>query len=321
MVDTFRSFLPHMTVPEGMRRIYMGGLPRDITERDIVNRFTSFGSVSKVDIIKTTEGDCRGFAYVDLECTADSWKRCVSVYNGRTWKAGLKLRLEAADETYLERLKKKQEERPKKEKAKKKRVAHAKNMSLVTEDNVEDRKGWRRGRFGRAMAVLKMKRPDGRSVTVDPSHYKDGLQKLFGSVKPKPVSQLTIYYDNDAFDNTQEQAEPKVEGAQNEWAKVVGTGMTFKLGLAPEEQECPVTPAISSPEQRESTPLVMLRDYNFATLFAPLGALPFPQNEHSLTFGEWKASMTGLSMHIKSKRKQAHKMQRRKSSLHFKASK
>lgn len=298
----------------------MSGLPGDITEKDITDRFTSFGKVSKVDIIRTDEGDCRGFAYVDLDCTLNSWKKCASVYNGRVWKAGLKLKLETAKETYLERLKKEQIETPKK-KARKKRVVHATDMSLVTENNMDDRKGWRRSRFGRAVAVVKMKRPDRTDITIDPSHYKDNLQKLFGSIKPKPVSQLTIHYDSEIFDNTREPQDVGDEEPQSEWAKVVSTGTTFKLGLAPEEQEQQVDITIPLSEQQESVPLVMIKDYNFATLFTPLDPLPFPRNTDSSTFEEWKATMPDLSTNLKSKRKQALKMQRRKSSLYFKASK
>ena len=36
-------------------------------------------------------------------------------------------------------------------------AALAEDMSLVTDDNVGDRDGWKRGRYGRAIAIFKMK--------------------------------------------------------------------------------------------------------------------------------------------------------------------
>lgn len=53
------------------------------------------------------------------------------------------------------------------------------------------RRGWKRGRFGRAVAVVRMRRPDGRMITIDPDHHKQTIQKLFGSVRPLPITRLS----------------------------------------------------------------------------------------------------------------------------------
>lgn len=39
--------------------------------------------------------------------------------------------------------------------------------------------------------MVRMKRPDGRWITVDPAHYKENILKLFGSVRPLPIAKLT----------------------------------------------------------------------------------------------------------------------------------
>lgn len=67
-------------------------------------------------------------------------------------------------------------------------------MSLVTDRDVEARPGWKRGRYGRAIRVMRLRRPDGSMMVYDPGMYKNNLEKLFGSERPLPVDQLTWFY-------------------------------------------------------------------------------------------------------------------------------
>jgi RNA recognition motif-containing protein len=39
------------------KRVYIGGLSKDINEKDLESRFSSFGVVSKVDIIRQSTGE------------------------------------------------------------------------------------------------------------------------------------------------------------------------------------------------------------------------------------------------------------------------
>ncbi|PKC16784.1 hypothetical protein RhiirA5_347215, partial [Rhizophagus irregularis] len=39
------------------KRVYIGGLSKDINEKDLEIRFNSFGVVSKVDIIRQSTGE------------------------------------------------------------------------------------------------------------------------------------------------------------------------------------------------------------------------------------------------------------------------
>ncbi|RIB18286.1 hypothetical protein C2G38_1358934 [Gigaspora rosea] len=49
-------------------------------------------------------GDCRGFAYIIIESTADNWKKCMSLFNGVKWK-GMTLKIQDAKPDYKQRLK------------------------------------------------------------------------------------------------------------------------------------------------------------------------------------------------------------------------
>ncbi|DBA84951.1 TPA: hypothetical protein ACH3X2_005692 [Trebouxia sp. C0005] len=97
-----------MFVSEATVRLYVGGLPSDITSKQLEGRFASFGTVSNTKLTlskqQSTSPGCRGFAYVDF-CPKDdqSLHRCLSLYNGCKWLGGV-LRVEKAKESYLARL-------------------------------------------------------------------------------------------------------------------------------------------------------------------------------------------------------------------------
>jgi hypothetical protein len=59
------------------KRIYIGGLTADISQKDVVGRFTPFGEVVSVEVIKAKAvgadpDTCRGFAYVTLNPKDDA---------------------------------------------------------------------------------------------------------------------------------------------------------------------------------------------------------------------------------------------------------
>lgn len=127
----------------------------------------------------------------------------MNILNGCAWKGG-KLQISLAKANKFNTLedgrivfiKAEGEERCKSNrrispKKKRKLVRHASDQSLVTDKNVDKRKGWRRGRYGRAIATLRIRRPNRQMLIIDPSHYKNNLEKLFGSIKPKPLAHLT----------------------------------------------------------------------------------------------------------------------------------
>jgi hypothetical protein len=77
-----------MSVSEATVRLYVGGLPGDITRKQLEGRFASFGTVSNTKLIvskqQSTSPGCRGFAYVDFSPKDDqSLHRCLSLV--RSW--------------------------------------------------------------------------------------------------------------------------------------------------------------------------------------------------------------------------------------------
>lgn len=291
-----------------LRRVFLGGLPTNITAEEVKNRFTPFGTPLSIEVVKNDGGEGRGFAYVDLQCTLDQWKRCKSTYHGKTWKEGKRLRLEEAKDDYKARL---TEEQSRPEKAKKrkksKRSGHTKDMSLVTEETVERRKGWKRGRFGRPMAIMHLRKMDGEMITVDPSAFKESLQKLFGNVRPKPIRDLTWHYEDDTKQGS-------VSIKSNPWEMVVSTGTTFKLGLFPEDTKSATVEPVET--TKEAAPVSMLPDYSFGRLFYALDGLPVDTNvDLQDIISEISSNQSLYRADYRNRHKQALKLARRKTSL------
>lgn len=151
------------------------------------------------------ENTCRGFAYVNLETSNEKLSRCMNVLNGCSWKGG-KLQISMAKPDRFKVLEdgtvsielangpvaEDKYKRKMLRRKKRKLVRHSSDFStLVTDKNVDKKKNWRRGRYGRAIACLRIRRPNRQLLIVDPSHYKNNLEKLFGSIKPKPLYNLT----------------------------------------------------------------------------------------------------------------------------------
>ncbi|GAQ83424.1 protein with RRM/RBD/RNP motifs [Klebsormidium nitens] len=91
----------------GRIRLFVGGLPADVTPEELQARFQPFGKVVGSEIVPQKEdaGTCRGFGYVDLEPVSEaSLSKCFAVYNGTKWRGG-RLRVEKARASFLDRLK------------------------------------------------------------------------------------------------------------------------------------------------------------------------------------------------------------------------
>ncbi|KAI1316426.1 nucleolar protein 8 [Mortierella claussenii] len=189
------------------QRAFIGGLAKDVTPTDVEGRFKSFGQLKDVYLAKDTDGTCRGFGYVTLDTTRKDWQKCVALFNGAKWKGNV-LKIEEANKDWqtrrqedLEAQKKleKKEQDAALKKLKRNPVKYAEDMSLITDKNMDGKRGWKRGRFGRPVITMKLDR-----MTYDPSHYKNNVEKLFNlSGKPLPLNQLVYHIDED---------EPKPKG-------------------------------------------------------------------------------------------------------------
>ncbi|ORX62396.1 hypothetical protein DM01DRAFT_1077899 [Hesseltinella vesiculosa] len=187
------------------KRIYAGGLPPTTTVTLIQDRFGKFGTLTSIDVAKDQADQCRGFAHFTIDTTPKQWNSCMSIYHGSTWK-GHKLRLEEAAPTFEQREQIKKGKELLQLDRKRRRQARcpsgdgifAKDMSLVTDNNVNTRSGkWKRGRYGRAIAVMRLAKEDGTRFVFDPTHYKNNLEKLFNvGGRMKRTADLPVFYED-----------------------------------------------------------------------------------------------------------------------------
>ena len=84
-------------------RLHCSGLGDDIDDEALAGRFKSFGAVQGVEIIRSSDGGCRGFGYVSLEASEESVAKCLKVYRGAKWR-GRSFTIEPANLDFLTRL-------------------------------------------------------------------------------------------------------------------------------------------------------------------------------------------------------------------------
>ncbi|PVU95544.1 hypothetical protein BB561_001754 [Smittium simulii] len=188
-------------------RLYIKGLHDAITCEDLVSRFSSFGTIENPFIpLDSIDNKPKGFGFITLISTKKQYQKCISLYNGTKWKGSTML-LEQAKQDYLEKLKNEQNSqleasRPTKRKNPAFKTVIANDMTLVNDKNVDGKKGWKRGRYGRAVAVIKYSTPDGTLKTIDPLLYKNNLEKLYGLSNPISL-QRTLNDDHEDSVNHQ----------------------------------------------------------------------------------------------------------------------
>ncbi|KAG0276622.1 hypothetical protein BGZ95_007293 [Linnemannia exigua] len=181
------------------QRAFIGGLAKDVTSTDVEGRFKTFGSLKDVYLAKDVDGSCRGFGYVTLDTTRKDWSKCVALFNGAKWKGNV-LKIEEANKDWQTKRQEDLEVQVKMEKKEQDAIAkkikrnptkHAEDMSLITDKNMDGKRGWKRGRFGRPVITMKFDK-----MTYDPSHYKNNVEKLFNlQAKPLPLDQLVYEID------------------------------------------------------------------------------------------------------------------------------
>ena len=193
-----------------MERLFIGGLSLTVNEAEVKERLSRYGAVSRIHMPPgLTPKEHRGIAFVDIEYTSPSERgKLFSVFNSSVWK-GRKVSIQAAQKgPYDEKGLSREITTLKTEKKRHRPLIRHSDQGidcLVNEKNVDSKKRewWYRGKYGRPVAVMRMRTgPYARSImTIDPSHFKDRYEKLFGSCKPKPYGQLSWEY-NEVVDLT-----------------------------------------------------------------------------------------------------------------------
>ncbi|PJF16717.1 hypothetical protein PSACC_03464 [Paramicrosporidium saccamoebae] len=327
------------------KRVFLGGLAPNITSKDLQERFQSFGTVSRIQVANDATGDFhRGFAHFDLQTSEAQWKRLVTAYNGSNWRGG-KLRIDEARQDYMARLRENDAAPPPPVKRKRKLVRERGDKTLMTDALVDKRPDWKRSRYGRAVAMLKMRRPDGKMITIDPSHYKENIEKLFGSVKPLPISKLTWSVAEDATVNDSEAESlsdsdveitrpastscstvEQTKQADLSVEEEVGFSLSKLLGLEPslpEEADADLKKLDENREAEVTLPTDTLIDlpsllFNLSRLDSlPLEEYAFCRRcgrEEAYTL--WREKRAELRADFKARLKQAKKLARRKPVKH-----
>ncbi|KAI9292404.1 hypothetical protein K502DRAFT_81774 [Neoconidiobolus thromboides FSU 785] len=164
-----------------MERIHIGGLSKQVEDKsDLIDKFKSFGKVKDCEIVKDhSTGLYKGFAFLTLICDDKSWQRCQSILNGSKWK-GSQLKLALAKESFLKKLEKERlviEEVDDKSVRRRLGSHEAKDMTLI-KDDIPEKKGWKKVRYGRAVCELKIRKNDGTLITIDPEKHQHQLKSF-----------------------------------------------------------------------------------------------------------------------------------------------
>ncbi|EKM50066.1 uncharacterized protein PHACADRAFT_264577 [Phanerochaete carnosa HHB-10118-sp] len=146
------------------KRLHVSGLTPAITPADLSQKLGSFGTVKALDGFGVLDvlGRPRPFGYVTLETTKLKLARCMNLLSGVTWK-GTKLRIGEARPDFRERLAKEREAQDGEPPRKRRRLLrgvqgmHAAEMSLVTPENVAQRRGWKVTPLGRLVRPIRMR--------------------------------------------------------------------------------------------------------------------------------------------------------------------
>ncbi|XP_006900798.1 PREDICTED: nucleolar protein 8 [Elephantulus edwardii] len=185
-----------------MKRLFVGGLTKAISQADLQNQFSRFGEVSDVEIItrKDEQGNPQKiFAYINIRVAEADLNKCMSVLNKTKWKGGT-LQIQQAKENFLHRLAQEREDtKAKQENSIKGNTNPLRKMEMtdlhvkaVPGTEVPGRKDWVVSKFGRILPVLHLKNHlKHKIIKYDPSKYCHNLKKIENSTKAIPVTDLT----------------------------------------------------------------------------------------------------------------------------------
>ncbi|KAG8226508.1 hypothetical protein J437_LFUL006898 [Ladona fulva] len=94
------------------KRLFLGNLPPKLLKRDVANMLQEFGNVQSVEMKQRTDDDgnvLSSFAFVDIEMDTEKLYSCFRRFQSESW-GDHKIKVEVARESFLDRLKREQEE-------------------------------------------------------------------------------------------------------------------------------------------------------------------------------------------------------------------
>ncbi|KAI3633117.1 hypothetical protein MIR68_009192 [Amoeboaphelidium protococcarum] len=198
-------------------RFHIKGLPANISDEDIKNKFKSFGTVTDVDLHCLQD---RGFAYVEIEFanTEQDMKRFMKLWNNNVKWAGNLIQVEPAKCHHLERLQQEREaaEADQDTLGPSKRIWHMAVESFdLPNDDLSQQKYWKKLKDGRVVRSYRM-RVGPKIKIIDFTGGKHAKQHLYFDDSQDYIEQDHIVKsNNDAFEksaNTNSVRQSKVDG-------------------------------------------------------------------------------------------------------------
>ncbi|XP_076110217.1 nucleolar protein 8-like isoform X1 [Mytilus galloprovincialis] len=179
------------------KRIFVGGLSKEIKEEELTERFQRFCEVLNVQIKKKKVNDApdKIFAYVNVNSTPENLQKCISLYDKTKWK-GSELRLQLAKENFITRLEDERKNGFILEEKKPRKPMHdtveyhnpyenlpdpsiAEMRGCVPGTKVPGEKNWVVGKYGRVLPVVYIRNKDKKKVLkVDPSKFCHNVKRM-----------------------------------------------------------------------------------------------------------------------------------------------
>lgn len=97
-------------------RLFVGNLPENTEEKDVLSAFSVFGEVSTLDLKtkQSAENECKKFAFVSLSASNENIESCIKHFSNKDFQ-GSRLYVTRARESFLERLQRERQQTQKKE--------------------------------------------------------------------------------------------------------------------------------------------------------------------------------------------------------------
>ncbi|VDI20083.1 Hypothetical predicted protein [Mytilus galloprovincialis] len=166
------------------KRIFVGGLSKEIKEEELTERFQRFCEVLNVQIKKKKVNDApdKIFAYVNVKSTPENLQKCISLYDKTKWK-GSELRLQLAKENFITRLEDERKNGFISEEKKPRKPMHdtveyhnpyenlpdpsiAEMRGCVPGTKVPGEKNWVVGKYGRVLPVVYIRNKDKKKISL-----------------------------------------------------------------------------------------------------------------------------------------------------------